>query len=169
MQSIAGGAAARPFVTHHNALDIDLFLRIAPELYLKRLLVGGMERVFEIGRVYRNEGLSPRHNPEFTMFEAYQAYGDYHAMMDLTESLICGAIEAMGGGFVRPWGEATVDFTPPWPRRTYAELIAEYAGGRSRPISRRSRPGPRPPGSRPPARTPTSSPTSCSKPSSKIT
>ena len=99
MQSIAGGAAARPFVTHHNALDIDLFLRIAPELYLKRLLVGGMERVFEIGRVYRNEGLSPRHNPEFTMLEAYQAYGDYHAMMDLTESLICGAIEALGGGY----------------------------------------------------------------------
>ena len=128
MQSIAGGAAAKPFVTHHNALDIDLFLRIAPELYLKRLLVGGMERVFEIGRVYRNEGLSPRHNPEFTMFEAYQAYGDYHAMMDLTESLICGAIEALGGGFVRTWGEAAVDFTPPWPRRTYAELLAEHAG-----------------------------------------
>jgi lysyl-tRNA synthetase, class II len=128
MQSIAGGAAARPFVTHHNALDIDLFLRIAPELYLKRLLVGGMERVFEIGRVYRNEGLSTRHNPEFTMFEAYQAYGDYHAMMDLTESLICGAIEVLGGGHVRPWGETTVDFTPPWPRRTYAELLAEHAG-----------------------------------------
>jgi lysyl-tRNA synthetase, class II len=128
MQSIAGGAAARPFVTHHNALDIDLFLRIAPELYLKRLLVGGMERVFEIGRVYRNEGLSPRHNPEFTMFEAYQSYADYHVMMDLTESLICGAIEAIGGGFVRPWGEASLDFTPPWPRRTYAELIAEHAG-----------------------------------------
>jgi lysyl-tRNA synthetase class 2 len=128
MQSIAGGAAARPFVTHHNTLDIDLFLRIAPELYLKRLLVGGMERVFEIGRVYRNEGLSPRHNPEFTMFEAYQAYGDYNAMMDLTESLICGAIEVLGGGFVRPWGETTVDFTPPWPRRTYAELLAEHAG-----------------------------------------
>jgi lysyl-tRNA synthetase class 2 len=127
MQSIAGGAAARPFVTHHNALDIDLFLRIAPELYLKRLLVGGMERVFEIGRVYRNEGLSPRHNPEFTMFEAYQAYGDYHAMMELTEALICGAIEAVGGGFVRSWGDATLDFTPPWPRRTYAELIGEFA------------------------------------------
>jgi lysyl-tRNA synthetase, class II len=127
MQSIAGGAAARPFVTHHNALDIDLFLRIAPELYLKRLMVGGMERVFEIGRVYRNEGLSPRHNPEFTMFEAYQAYGDYHAMMDLTESLVCGAIEAVGGGYVRPRGETTIDFTPPWPRRTYAELIGEYA------------------------------------------
>jgi lysyl-tRNA synthetase class 2 len=127
MQAIAGGAAARPFVTHHNALDIDLFLRIAPELYLKRLLVGGMEQVFEIGRVYRNEGLSPRHNPEFTMFEAYQAYGDYRSMMDLVESLICGAIDALGGGFVRPWGETTVDFTPPWPRRTYAELLAEHA------------------------------------------
>ncbi|MFI5456395.1 MAG: lysine--tRNA ligase [Isosphaerales bacterium] len=128
MQSIAGGAAARPFVTHHNALDIDLFLRIALELHLKRLLVGGMERVFEIGRVYRNEGLSPRHNPEFTMMEAYQAYGDYHAMMDLTESLIVGAIEAIGGGFVRPWGDATIDFTPPWPRRTYAGLLGECAG-----------------------------------------
>jgi len=127
MQSIAGGAAAKPFVTHHNALDIDLFLRIAPELYLKRLMVGGMERVFEIGRVYRNEGLSPRHNPEFTMMEAYQAYGDYHAMMDLTESLICGAIEATGGGYERPWGTTTVDFKPPWPRRTYAELLAEHA------------------------------------------
>ena len=124
MQAIAGGAAARPFVTHHNALDIDLFLRIAPELYLKRLLVGGMERVFEIGRVYRNEGLSPRHNPEFTMFEAYQAYADYHTMMDLCEALVSNAIESLGGGLVRPWGESTVDFTTPWPRRTYAELLA---------------------------------------------
>jgi lysyl-tRNA synthetase class 2 len=128
MQSIAGGAAARPFITHHNALDIDLFLRIALELHLKRLLVGGMERVFEIGRVYRNEGLSPRHNPEFTMMEAYQAYADYGVMMELTESLICGAIESLGGQFVRPWGETTIDFTPPWPRRTYAELVAEHAG-----------------------------------------
>ena len=128
MQAIAGGAAARPFVTHHNTLDIELFMRIAPELYLKRLLVGGMERVFEIGRVYRNEGISPKHNPEFTMMEAYQAYGDYHAMMDLTEALICGAINAIGGGYRRPWGESTIDFTPPWPRRTYAELLAEHAG-----------------------------------------
>jgi lysyl-tRNA synthetase class 2 len=128
MQSIAGGAAARPFTTHHNALDIELFLRIAPELYLKRLLVGGMERVFEIGRVYRNEGLSPKHNPEFTMMEAYQAYGNYHAMMDLTEALICGAIGAIGGGYERPWGEASVNFTPPWPRRAYLDLLAEYAG-----------------------------------------
>ncbi len=108
MQAIAGGAAARPFITHHNTLDIDLFLRIAPELYLKRLLVGGMERVFEIGRVYRNEGISPKHNPEFTMMEAYQAYGDYHAMMDLTEALICGSIEALGGGYQRPWGDSTI-------------------------------------------------------------
>jgi lysyl-tRNA synthetase, class II len=128
MQAIAGGAAARPFVTHHNTLDLDLFLRIAPELYLKRLLVGGMERVFEIGRVYRNEGISPKHNPEFTMLEAYQAYGDYHSMMDLTEVLICGSIEALDGNFRRPWGEATIDYTPPWPRRTYAELFREHVG-----------------------------------------
>jgi lysyl-tRNA synthetase class 2 len=128
MQSIAGGAAARPFVTHHNALDIQLFLRIAPELYLKRLLVGGMERVYEIGRVYRNEGISPKHNPEFTMLEAYQAYGDYHSMMDLTEALIVGAIDALGGGFKRPWGESTIDFAPPWPRRTYYDLLSEHAG-----------------------------------------
>lgn len=127
MQSIAGGAAARPFVTHHNALGLELFLRIAPELYLKRLLVGGMERVFEIGRVYRNEGISPKHNPEFTMMEAYQAYGDYHSMMDLTEALICGAIEAIGGGHQRAWGDRTIDFTPPWPRRPYLELLREHA------------------------------------------
>jgi lysyl-tRNA synthetase class 2 len=128
MQAIAGGAAARPFVTHHNTLDLDLFLRIAPELYLKRLLVGGMERVFELGRVYRNEGISPRHNPEFTMLEAYQAYGDYHSMMDLTEALIVGAIEALDGNFQRPWGDQTVDFTPPWPRRAYHDLFREHAG-----------------------------------------
>ncbi len=128
MQSIAGGAAAKPFVTHHNALDIPLFMRIAPELYLKRLLVGGMERVFEIGRVYRNEGISPKHNPEFTMLEAYQAYGDYQSMMDLTEGLLCAAIDAVDGIYQRPWGEATVDFTPPWPRKRYDDLLREFAG-----------------------------------------
>ncbi len=128
MQSIAGGAAAKPFVTHHNTLDLDLFLRIAPELYLKRLLVGGMERVFEVGRVYRNEGISPKHNPEFTMLEAYQAYGDYHTMMDLTEALIVGAIEAIDGVYHRPWGEHTVDFTPPWPRKAYFDLFREHSG-----------------------------------------
>jgi lysyl-tRNA synthetase class 2 len=128
MQPIAGGAAAKPFVTHHNALDLELFLRIAPELYLKRLLVGGMERVFEIGRVYRNEGISRKHNPEFTMLEAYQAFGDYGSMMDLTEALIVGAIDAIGGGYQRPWGDETIDFTPPWERRTYADLFQEHVG-----------------------------------------
>lgn len=128
MQAIAGGAAARPFVTHHNALDLQLFLRIAPELYLKRLLVGGMERVFEIGRVFRNEGISPKHNPEFTMMEAYQAYGDYRTMMDLTERLIVNAINALDGRFERTWNGRAIDFTPPWPRRTYAELFEEHAG-----------------------------------------
>ena len=128
MQSIAGGAAARPFTTHHNALDLDLYLRIAPELYLKRLLVGGMERVYEIGRVYRNEGISPKHNPEFTMLEAYQAYGDYHSMMDLTEALILGAIQAIDGNVIHAWGETTVDFTPPWPRKTYHALFHEHTG-----------------------------------------
>ena len=128
MQSIAGGAAAKPFVTHHNTLDLELYLRIAPELYLKRLLVGGMERVYEIGRVYRNEGISPKHNPEFTMLEAYQAYGDYHSMMDLTEALICGAIDAIDGNHKRPWGGIAIDWTPPWPRRTYADLFKEHAG-----------------------------------------
>ena len=98
LHAIAGGAAARPFITHHNALDIDLFLRIALELHLKRLLVGGIEKVYEIGRVFRNEGISPRHNPEFTMMELYQAYGDYRTMMDLTEGLIVACVEALGGG-----------------------------------------------------------------------
>ncbi|MFM1800810.1 MAG: hypothetical protein RJA81_162, partial [Planctomycetota bacterium] len=128
MQAIAGGAAARPFVTHHNTLDLTLYMRIAPELYLKRLLVGGMERVFEIARVFRNEGISTKHNPEFTMMECYQAYGDYHSMMDLTEKIFCSAIEAVDGQFVRTLNGKTVDFTPPWSRRTYAELFAEHVG-----------------------------------------
>ena len=98
LHSIAGGAAARPFTTHHNALGIPLFMRIALELHLKRLLVGGIERVYELGRVYRNEGISPRHNPEFTMLEVYQAYGDYRTMMDLTERIIVEAIDAISTG-----------------------------------------------------------------------
>ena len=106
LHAIAGGAAARPFITHHNALDIDLYLRIALELHLKRLLVGGIERVYEMGRVYRNEGIDARHNPEFTMLEVYQAYGDYETMMDLTESLIVDAIRATGQGMKLPWGDA---------------------------------------------------------------
>lgn len=128
LHAIAGGAAARPFTTHHNALDIDLFLRIALELHLKRLLVGGMERVYELGRVYRNEGISPRHNPEFTMLEVYQAYGDYHSMMDLTEQIIVRAIEQLGTGYQLPWGEVTIDFTPPFARRTYDDLFEEQTG-----------------------------------------
>jgi len=128
LHSIAGGAAARPFETHHNALDLNLFMRIALELHLKRLLVGGMERVYELGRVYRNEGISPRHNPEFTMLEVYQAYGDYGSMMDLTERLIIGAIDAIGGKYQRPWAETVIDFSPPFARKTYHELFAEHTG-----------------------------------------
>ncbi|MGA2031118.1 MAG: lysine--tRNA ligase [Thermoguttaceae bacterium] len=128
LHAIAGGAAARPFVTHHNALDIDLFVRIALELHLKRLLVGGMERVYELGRVYRNEGIDARHNPEFTMLELYQAYGDYHSMMDLTEKLIVEAIAATGQGLKLPWGNREIDFSPPFQRKTYDELFAEHTG-----------------------------------------
>ncbi|MCI0493131.1 MAG: lysine--tRNA ligase [Planctomycetes bacterium] len=128
LHSIAGGAAARPFKTHHNALDIDLYLRIALELHLKRLLVGGMERVYELGRVYRNEGISPKHNPEFTMLEAYQAYGDYRTMMDLTEACLVDAVRATGQSLVLPWGDTTIDFTPPFARETYDELFARHTG-----------------------------------------
>ena len=127
MQPIAGGAAAKPFVTHHNSLDLDLYLRISPELFLKRLLVGGMERVFEINRNFRNEGLSTRHNPEFTMIEVYQAYGDYRAMMELTEDLICLCAERHAGGLGLQFGDASLDLTRPWRRATYAELLKEYA------------------------------------------
>lgn len=128
LHSIAGGAAARPFLTHHNALDIDLTLRIALELHLKRLIVGGIERVFELGRVYRNEGISPKHNPEFTMLEVYQAYGDYRSMMDLTEQCICNAIQATGQPYKLEWGNVEIDFTPPFQRRTYNELFHEATG-----------------------------------------
>ncbi len=128
LHSIAGGAAARPFKTHHHALDIDLFMRIALELHLKRLLVGGIERVYELGRVFRNEGISPKHNPEFTMLEVYQAYGDYRSMMDLTEACIVEAIRATGQPLVLPWGESTINFTPPFIRKSYDELFAEHAG-----------------------------------------
>lgn len=128
MQPIYGGAAARPFTTHHNALDIDLYMRISPELYLKRLLVGGMERVFEISRNFRNEGISTQHNPEFTMLEAYQAYGDYHDMMDLAEGMTCAAIDRLGGGYIRPFGNVNIDFSPPWQRFTFGDLLKEHAG-----------------------------------------
>jgi lysyl-tRNA synthetase class 2 len=145
LHAIAGGAAARPFITHHNTLDMQLYLRIALELHLKRLMVGGVERVYEIGRVFRNEGVDSTHNPEFTMIELYQAYGDYETMMELTEAIFVNAIEAISssaasmddqpGGLrpplanplVRPWGNKTIDYTPPWPRKKYADLFREFA------------------------------------------
>jgi lysyl-tRNA synthetase class 2 len=128
MQTIAGGAAARPFITHHNTLDLELYLRIAPELFLKRLLVGGMERVFEINRNFRNEGLDRQHNPEFTMVEIYQAYGNYHVMMDLTEELVCACIEAIGSGTKIQFGEREIEFKRPWRRAKYTELLKEFSG-----------------------------------------
>jgi lysyl-tRNA synthetase class 2 len=128
LHAIAGGAAARPFVTQHNALDIDLYLRIALELPLKRLLVGGLEKVYEIGRVLRNEGISRRHNPEFTMLELYQAYGDYRSIMDLTEGLFLAAIDALDGQRRRQYGERWIDFAPAWPRTKYADLFHEHVG-----------------------------------------
>ncbi len=128
LHAIAGGAAARPFVTHHNALDMQLYLRIALELHLKRLMVGGIERVYEMGRVYRNEGISPKHNPEFTMIELYWAYANYETMMDLTQQIIVEAIQATGQGYQLKWGELDIDFTPPFQRRTYSDLFEEYAG-----------------------------------------
>ncbi len=125
---IPGGALAKPFVTHHNALDMQLFLRIAPELYLKRLIVGGFERVFEIGRVFRNEGLSPRHNPEFTMLELYQAYADYTDMMRLVEDLVAHLALEVCGTTVLSYGGRELDLTPPWRRATLTELVREHAG-----------------------------------------
>ena len=163
LHAVAGGAAARPFATHHNALDIDIYLRIALELHLKRLLVGGIERVYELGRVFRNEGIDARHNPEFTMLEVYQAYGNYETMMELTEALVVEAIRASQGErgdgsgeredrLKLPWGDRTIDFTPPFApglswgpsiqlsgdrtidftpplaRKTYDELFAAHTG-----------------------------------------
>ncbi len=128
MQSIPGGAAAKPFITHHNALDIDLYLRIAPELFLKRLLAGGFEKVFEMNRNFRNEGLSPRHNPEFTMMEIYQAYADYNIMMELTEELIFLLVEKHCEGAKIKFGDNTIDYSRPWKKVSYSNLLKEYAG-----------------------------------------
>jgi len=128
MHAIAGGASARPFITHHNALDMDLYMRIALELHLKRLIVGGLERVYEIGRVFRNEGISTRHNPEFTMMELYQAYTDYQDMMKLTEELISYiALEVLGSTKVTYQG-TEIDLTPPWPRLTMVEAVKKFTG-----------------------------------------
>jgi lysyl-tRNA synthetase, class II len=142
LHAIAGGAAARPFATHHNALDIPLYLRIALELPLKRLLVGGIEKVYEIGRVFRNEGIDRRHNPEFTMLELYQSYGDYRTMMDLTEGLVVACVKEVvednerkgerekgtKGELFLPFGDQTIDFTPPWKRASYGELFQQHVG-----------------------------------------
>jgi lysyl-tRNA synthetase class 2 len=128
MQAIPGGAAARPFVTHHNALGIDLYLRVAPELFLKRLVVGGMERVFELNRTFRNEGISTEHNPEFTILEVYQAYATFEDMLALTEALIGSAAEAILGSRVIPCGDHEIDLTAPWRRADLGALVAEATG-----------------------------------------
>jgi len=129
LHTIPGGASAKPFVTHHNALDIDLFLRIAPELHLKRLLVGGLaDKLFEINRCFRNEGISPRHNPEFTMLELYEAYVDYTAMMRLTEELVTSVAETVLGTLQINYGGTGIDLSPPWPRRGMAELVHDTTG-----------------------------------------
>jgi lysyl-tRNA synthetase class 2 len=128
LHPIPGGALAKPFVTHYNALHADFYLRIATELHLKRLVIGGFERVYEIGRIFRNEGLSPRHNPEFTSVEIYQAYADYTDMMDLTEQLVAGVALATRGTTRFVYQDRELDLTPPWRRATMAELIEETTG-----------------------------------------
>src|SRR5579859_5671368 len=128
MQPIAGGATARPFITHHNTLDIDLYLRIAPELYLKRLVVGGLERVYEINRNFRNEGIDRQHNPEFTMLEFYQAYAVYTDLMDLTEQMFVELAREVAGGTKLTWEGTELDLTPPWRRLTIKDAVRELGG-----------------------------------------
>lgn len=128
MHPIAGGAAARPFVTHHNALDMKLYMRIAPELYLKRLIVGGFEKVYELGRVFRNEGISIKHNPEFTIVELYQAYADYNDLMKLTEELVSKTAECVTGSMKITYQGQEIDLTPPWDRISMLDAVAKYAG-----------------------------------------
>jgi lysyl-tRNA synthetase class 2 len=127
MQPIAGGALARPFITHHNTLDMKLYLRIAPELYLKRLSVGGMEKIFEINRNFRNEGISTQHNPEFTMMEFYEAYADYHQLMTLTEELISTVARRVTGGDQVTYGDRTISFAPPFARVSLREAARAAA------------------------------------------
>ncbi len=138
MQPIPGGASARPFVTHHNTLDMDLYLRIAPELYLKRLVVGGLERVFEINRNFRNEGISTQHNPEFTMLEFYWAYANYEDLMALTEEMLCGVAEAVAGGSVLPWGDRKVDLARPWKRLTMRDAVLTHSELRPEDLAERA-------------------------------
>src|SRR5699024_3195232 len=123
-----GGAAARPFITHHNTLDIDMYMRIATELHLKRLIVGGLERVYEVGRIFRNEGMDTRHNPEFTTVELYQAYADFNDMMDLFEELLSSAAMDILGTYSVQWQGEDIDLTPGWPRMTMAEAVKKYVG-----------------------------------------
>ncbi|HTY42179.1 MAG TPA: lysine--tRNA ligase [Thermoanaerobaculia bacterium] len=132
MQPIAGGAVARPFVTHHNALDLELYLRIAPELYLKRLVVGGIPKVYEINRNFRNEGISTQHNPEFTMLEFYQAYAEGKDLMRLSEELLSGLALAVAGGPTTPWDGKTIDWTPPFRRLTMRQAVVEFSRGDAR-------------------------------------
>ncbi len=128
MHNIPGGAAARPFITHHNALNIDLYMRIALELYLKRLIVGGLEKVYEIGRVYRNEGLDYKHNPEFTLLELYQAYSDYQGMMELTENMVAQVAQKVLGTMQITYENTQIDLTPPWNRMTMQEAVLKFSG-----------------------------------------
>ena len=128
LNTIAGGAAARPFITHHNTLDIDMYMRIATELPLKRLIVGGMDRVYEIGRIFRNEGMDPKHNPEFTTVELYQAYADFHDMMDIAEGIISGAAQKILGTYQVQWMGEQIDLTPGWRRLTMVDAVKEYVG-----------------------------------------
>ena len=128
LNTIAGGAAARPFITHHNTLDIDMFMRIATELPLKRLIIGGMDRVYEIGRIFRNEGMDPKHNPEFTTVELYQAYADFHDMMDIAEGILSGAAKEILGTYEVEWMGEKIDLTPGWRRLTMVDAVKEYVG-----------------------------------------
>ncbi|PKH44656.1 lysine--tRNA ligase, partial [Dehalococcoides mccartyi] len=118
----------RPFITHHQALNCDFYMRIALELHLKRLIVGGFDRVYEIGRIFRNEGISTRHNPEFTMMESYQAYANYKDVMDFLEEMVSSVVKEISGGYTLPFGDITLDFTPPWPRLTMRDAVKQYAG-----------------------------------------
>jgi lysyl-tRNA synthetase class 2 len=137
MQAIPGGAAARPFITHHNTLDMDLYLRVAPELFLKRLLVGGFERVFELNRNFRNEGISVRHNPEFTMLEFYQAYATFQDLMQITEELLVSLATEVVGSLSVPWAGQAIDLTPPWRRLTIREAVVLYGGAVERDVATR--------------------------------
>lgn len=128
LNTIAGGASARPFITHHNTLDIDMYMRIAPELYLKRLIVGGFEKVYELGRMFRNEGMDTRHNPEFTMIEMYQAYTDFRGMMDLTEKIFCHVADTVIGSRKITYQGEEIDLASPWKRMTMIDAVREYVG-----------------------------------------